>query len=162
MLLMHETHSHTHNIYTAYATAARDTLTYSQHLHSVYYCCTAARELILKDFAFDGDDTRMRRAGHVMAQSLAINLALVTCKDPLRISLTNHLRSSLQQAVQTMGAQVGGGVVAYVLGLCVCRLDAGCWGEEGGIRSMRMWFWVLGACLCVGFCAIVSSVSAVF
>eukprot|EP00123_Amoebidium_parasiticum_P018848 comp24302_c0_seq2/m.45619 comp24302_c0_seq2/g.45619 ORF comp24302_c0_seq2/g.45619 comp24302_c0_seq2/m.45619 type:complete len:1529 (-) comp24302_c0_seq2:771-5357(-) len=66
---------------------------------SVHYCCQATRELILKDFALESDEQKMRRAAQMMAQSLAVNLALVTCKDPLRISLTNHLRSSLQQAV---------------------------------------------------------------
>eukprot|EP00124_Ichthyophonus_hoferi_P004310 Ihof_evm1s459 gene=Ihof_evmTU1s459 len=66
---------------------------------SVHYCCQATRELILKDFALESDEGKMRRAGQMMAQSLAVNLALVTCKDPLRISLTNHLRSSLQQTV---------------------------------------------------------------
>jgi CCR4-NOT transcription complex subunit 1 len=69
---------------------------------SVYYCCTASRELILKDMAWETDESRVRRAAHVMAQSLAINLALVTCKDLLRSALTTHLRTSLQAAVQSL------------------------------------------------------------
>eukprot|EP01134_Creolimax_fragrantissima_P000786 CFRG0786T1 len=67
---------------------------------SVYYCCTASRELVLKDFAMDGDENRMRHAAQVMAQSLSINLALVTCKDPLRATLANHLRVNFQQGLQ--------------------------------------------------------------
>ncbi|KNC78974.1 hypothetical protein SARC_08613 [Sphaeroforma arctica JP610] len=67
---------------------------------SVYYCCTASRELVLKDFAMDGDENRMRHAAQVMAQSLSINLALVTCKDPLRATLANHLRTNFQHALQ--------------------------------------------------------------
>ena len=38
----------------------------------------------------------MRKAAHLMVASLAGSLALVTCKDPLRVSLTNSLRSILQ------------------------------------------------------------------
>ena len=51
---------------------------------AVMTACTTTRELIVKDFAMDHDDAKMRQYARVMVQSLASNLAMVTCKDPLR------------------------------------------------------------------------------
>lgn len=45
------------------------------------------------------DEQRMRKAAHLMVGSLAGSLALVTCRDPLRTSLTNRLRSLLAQGL---------------------------------------------------------------
>jgi CCR4-NOT transcription complex subunit 1 len=59
------------------------------------------RELILKDFAMEPDETRMRKAAQLMVASLAGSLALVTCKEPLRVSMATQLRQAL---VQTAGA----------------------------------------------------------
>ena len=53
----------------------------------------------LQDFAVEPDEQRMRKAAHLMVGSLAGSLALVTCRDPLRTSLTNRLRSLLQQGL---------------------------------------------------------------
>lgn len=47
------------------------------------------------------DEQRMRVAAHLMVGSLAGSLALVTCRDPLRTSLTNRLRSLLAQGLDT-------------------------------------------------------------
>lgn len=62
---------------------------------SVTIACYTTVELLLKDFAMDPDEGRMRKAAHLMVQSLAGSLALVTCKDPLRVSMTNNLRQLL-------------------------------------------------------------------
>ncbi len=40
------------------------------------------------------------QAAHLMVSSLAGSLALVTCKEPLRVSLSNQLRVLLQQVPQ--------------------------------------------------------------
>jgi hypothetical protein len=37
----------------------------------------------------------MKEAAHLMVQSLTCSLALVTCKEPLRVSISNHLRALL-------------------------------------------------------------------
>lgn len=59
--------------------------------------CMTTRELILKDFAMEPDEQRMRKAAHLMVSSLAGSLALVTCKEPLRVSIANQLRQALVQ-----------------------------------------------------------------
>lgn len=45
------------------------------------------------------DEQRMRKAAHLMVSSLAGSLALVTCKDPLRVSLMQQMRNMLQSNV---------------------------------------------------------------
>jgi hypothetical protein len=65
---------------------------------SVTIACITSKELIVKDFAFEPDDNKMRKAAHLMVSSLAGSLALVTCKEPLRVSIGNHLRNLMSQA----------------------------------------------------------------
>jgi CCR4-NOT transcription complex subunit 1 len=44
----------------------------------------------------------MRKAAHLMVSSLAGSLALVTCKDPLKVALTNTLRALMNQVRSQM------------------------------------------------------------
>ncbi|CAO1632939.1 unnamed protein product [Parajaminaea phylloscopi] len=60
---------------------------------SVTIASISTRELVTKDFAMEGDEGRMRDAAHQMAANLAGSLALVTCKEPLRISLVTNARN---------------------------------------------------------------------
>lgn len=66
---------------------------------SVTIACMTTYELVTKDYANDPDENRMRAAAHLMVSSLAGSLALVTCKEPLRVSLSNQLRQMLQPQV---------------------------------------------------------------
>ncbi|CAH8310228.1 unnamed protein product [Eruca vesicaria subsp. sativa] len=63
---------------------------------SVCIACQTTKELVLKDYASEPDETRIYNAAHLMVASLAGSLAHVTCKEPLRTSISGHLRSSLQ------------------------------------------------------------------
>ncbi|KAN0062874.1 CCR4-NOT core subunit cdc39 [Thecaphora frezii] len=65
---------------------------------SVTIASISTRELVMKDFAMEGDENRMGKAAHQMAQNLAGSLALVTCKEPLRISMVTHARSLFLQS----------------------------------------------------------------
>lgn len=60
---------------------------------SVTIASISTRELVTKDFAMEGDESKMRDAAHQMAANLAGSLALVTCKEPLRISLVTNARN---------------------------------------------------------------------
>jgi len=64
---------------------------------SVTIACITTREMIMKDFAMEPDEKRMRKAAHLMVSNLAGALALVTCKEPLRASMGSHLRQLLDQ-----------------------------------------------------------------
>ncbi|CAN6981983.1 unnamed protein product [Brassica rapa subsp. trilocularis] len=63
---------------------------------SVCIACQTTKELVLKDYALEPDETRIYSAAHLMVASLAGSLAHVTCKEPLRTSISGHLRSLLQ------------------------------------------------------------------
>ncbi|CAO3700331.1 unnamed protein product [Rhizopus stolonifer] len=60
---------------------------------SVAIASVSTRELILKDFAAESDENKMRKAAHMMARSLAGSLAMVTCKEPLRVSMINNMQN---------------------------------------------------------------------
>lgn len=62
---------------------------------SVTIALITTRELVLKDFAYDGDFAKVLKAADLIVQNLAGSLALVTCREPLKMSLTTNLKKSL-------------------------------------------------------------------
>ncbi|GJN94007.1 hypothetical protein Rhopal_007070-T1 [Rhodotorula paludigena] len=73
---------------------------------SVTIAGNLTRKLTMKDFAMEGDESKMATAAHLMVQNLAGSLALVTCKEPLRLTRPDaalperlHLRVALEQAI---------------------------------------------------------------
>lgn len=79
----------------------------------------------MQDFAVEPDEQRVRKAAHLMVGSLAGSLALVTCRDPLRTSLTNRLRSLLAQGLDAAALEqyVQVWCLAHVICLGVIRRD---------------------------------------
>jgi hypothetical protein len=73
---------------------------------SVTIACVTTRELIMKDFAMEPDENKIRKAAHQMVQNLTGSLALVTCKEPLRVSIVNHLGALLDQASAQLDRQL--------------------------------------------------------
>ena len=61
---------------------------------SVTIASIAAGSLLHKDFACEEDQDRIRQAGERLVRELARNLALVTCKEPLRTSMGNFIRKA--------------------------------------------------------------------
>lgn len=68
---------------------------------SVTIACITTRELVAKDFATESDENRTRKAAQLMVSNLAGSLALVTCKEPLRVSIAKHLRALVQQQLSS-------------------------------------------------------------
>lgn len=54
-------------------------------------------QLITKDFAMEPDEEKVRHAARNMVRQLAGSLALVTCKEPLKMSMTNYIRMIQQE-----------------------------------------------------------------
>lgn len=63
---------------------------------SVTIALITTRELVLKDFAFDQNYNKILNAANLIVQNLAGSLALVTCREPLKMQLTTNLKKSLQ------------------------------------------------------------------
>ena len=59
---------------------------------SITIATIATSSLIHKDFAREPDEDRVRRAAQQMVRKLSGSLALVTCKEPLKMSMTNYIR----------------------------------------------------------------------
>ena len=62
---------------------------------SVTIACITTKEIVTKDFATEGDENKMHKAARLIVANLAGSLALVTCRDPLRSSISTHLRQLL-------------------------------------------------------------------
>ncbi|KAI9844771.1 MAG: hypothetical protein M1837_005304 [Sclerophora amabilis] len=59
---------------------------------SVTIAAISTTQLIHKDFATESNEDRVRQCALTMVKALAGSLALVTCKEPLRMSMTNYIR----------------------------------------------------------------------
>ncbi|CAM6118665.1 unnamed protein product [Calypogeia fissa] len=88
---------------------------------SVTIACMTTRELVLKDYAMETDADRTHQSANLMVASLSGSLAHVTCKEPLRVAMANHLRNLLQTL------NVGGDVLEQAVQLVTNdNLDLGC------------------------------------
>jgi CCR4-NOT transcription complex subunit 1 len=88
---------------------------------SVTIAGVTTKQLILKDFAQEPNEQNLRRAAHLMISNLAGSMALVTCKEPLRVSIGNHLRSLLAQSISDQS------VVEQIVQVCSNdNLELGC------------------------------------
>ncbi|KAF2730810.1 Not1-domain-containing protein [Polyplosphaeria fusca] len=59
---------------------------------SVTIAAISTSQLVSKDFAMEPDEEKLRQAAHTVVKSLSGALALVTCKEPLRMSIMNNIR----------------------------------------------------------------------
>ncbi|KAI9803030.1 MAG: hypothetical protein M1825_002265 [Sarcosagium campestre] len=59
---------------------------------SVTIAAISTAQLIHKDFGMEPNEERVRQSALTMVKALAGSLALVTCKEPLRMSMTNYIR----------------------------------------------------------------------
>jgi CCR4-NOT transcription complex subunit 1 len=97
---------------------------------SVTIACLTTKELIVKDFAMESDENKMRKAAQLMVSNLSGSLALVTCKEPLRVSVGTNLRNLLQSALAGAGITIGAGeeqMIEQVVQVCANdNLELGC------------------------------------
>ncbi|KAI1629947.1 CCR4-Not complex component, Not1-domain-containing protein [Exophiala viscosa] len=63
---------------------------------SITIASISTAQLISKDYSLEPDAERYRTAARSMVKSLAGSLALVTCKEPLRMSISNYIRRPTQ------------------------------------------------------------------
>ena len=59
---------------------------------SVTIASISTSQLVGKDFAIEGDESKYRDSSNAVVKSLAGSLALVTCKEPLRMAISNNIR----------------------------------------------------------------------
>lgn len=61
---------------------------------------TTCEQIIKKDFALDPDESRMRAASHHMVRHMISGLALITCKEPVFISISNNLKTAFMTTLR--------------------------------------------------------------
>ncbi|KAL3469528.1 CCR4-Not complex component, Not1-domain-containing protein [Aspergillus californicus] len=64
---------------------------------SVTIASISTVQLVSKDFAMELDEEKFRHAAGNVVRQLAGSLALVTCKEPLKVSMTNYIRMIQQE-----------------------------------------------------------------
>lgn len=64
---------------------------------SVTIALITTKELVIKDFALEPDEKKLMKGATLIVQNLAGNLALVTCREPLKIALQHTLKTILDQ-----------------------------------------------------------------
>ncbi|KAI7748630.1 hypothetical protein M8C21_012430, partial [Ambrosia artemisiifolia] len=91
---------------------------------SVSIATQTTKELVLKvDYAMESDESRIHSAAHLMVASLAGSLAHVTCKEPLRGSISSQLRNNLQALSGNISSELLEHAVQLVTN---DNLDLGC------------------------------------
>jgi len=97
---------------------------------SVTIACITTKEIVTKDFAMESDDNKMRKAGQLMVANLAGSLALVTCREPLRTSVSTHLRQLLTpntSGAETKLTEQEQNVIEQCVQICATdNLELGC------------------------------------
>ncbi len=118
---------------------------------SVTIACITTKEIVTKDFAMESDENKMMKAAQLMVANLAGSLALVTCREPLRASVSTHLRQLLLNSAtggnsESTNVQLGD-EVQNVIDQCVSscsqdNLELGCMliekaATEKAVRDME-------------------------
>ncbi|KAL5022887.1 hypothetical protein ScPMuIL_002042 [Solemya velum] len=67
---------------------------------SIKFALPTCEQIIKKDFALDPEETRMRAAAHHMVRHMTAGMALITCREPLYITITNNLKNAFMATLR--------------------------------------------------------------
>ncbi|XP_033113474.1 CCR4-NOT transcription complex subunit 1-like isoform X3 [Anneissia japonica] len=60
---------------------------------SIKIALTTCEQIVKKDFALDPEENRIRLAAHHMVRNLTAGMAMITCREPLLLSISNNFKS---------------------------------------------------------------------
>ncbi|GCC35607.1 hypothetical protein chiPu_0014093 [Chiloscyllium punctatum] len=66
---------------------------------------TTCEQIVRKDFALDSEESRMRVAAHHMMRNLTAGMAMITCREPLLMSIATNLKNNFATALRTASPQ---------------------------------------------------------
>ncbi|XP_066875409.1 CCR4-NOT transcription complex subunit 1 isoform X7 [Kogia breviceps] len=72
---------------------------------SIKIAMTTCEQIVRKDFALDSEESRMRIAAHHMMRNLTAGMAMITCREPLLMSISTNLKNSFASALRTASPQ---------------------------------------------------------
>ncbi|XP_041077409.1 CCR4-NOT transcription complex subunit 1-like isoform X2 [Polyodon spathula] len=67
---------------------------------SIKIAMTTCEQIVRKDFALDSEESRMRVAAHHMMRNLTAGMAMITCREPLLMSIASNLKNSFATALR--------------------------------------------------------------
>uniref|UniRef100_A0A673NA98 CCR4-NOT transcription complex subunit 1 n=1 Tax=Sinocyclocheilus rhinocerous TaxID=307959 RepID=A0A673NA98_9TELE len=67
---------------------------------SIKIAMTTCEQIVRKDFALDSEESHMRVAAHHMMRNLTAGMAMITCREPLLISIATNLKNSFAAALR--------------------------------------------------------------
>ncbi|KAK6167378.1 hypothetical protein SNE40_021420 [Patella caerulea] len=67
---------------------------------SIKIALTTCEQIAKKDFALDPEEGRMRSAAHSMVRNITSGLALITCREPLFINISNNLKTAFMATLR--------------------------------------------------------------
>lgn len=67
---------------------------------SIKISLTTCEQIVKKDFALDPEESRMQIASHHMVRNLTAGMTMITCRDPLMISINTNLKSAFTTALR--------------------------------------------------------------
>ncbi|KAM4720886.1 CCR4-NOT transcription complex subunit 1 isoform 2-T2 [Rhinophrynus dorsalis] len=72
---------------------------------SIKIAMTTCEQIVRKDFALDSEESRMRLAAHHMMRNLTAGMAMITCREPLLMSIATNLKNSFATAMRAASPQ---------------------------------------------------------
>ncbi|XP_043382415.1 CCR4-NOT transcription complex subunit 1 isoform X21 [Chelonia mydas] len=72
---------------------------------SIKIAMTTCEQIVRKDFALDSEESRMRVAAHHMMRNLTAGMAMITCREPLMMSIATNLKNSFATALRAASPQ---------------------------------------------------------
>ncbi|XP_035217967.1 CCR4-NOT transcription complex subunit 1-like [Stegodyphus dumicola] len=72
---------------------------------SIKISLTSCEQIIKKDFALDPEESRMRISAHHMIRSLTAGMVMITCRDPLFMSIHTNLRNNFLSTLRNATPQ---------------------------------------------------------
>nr|XP_020028329.1 CCR4-NOT transcription complex subunit 1 isoform X9 [Castor canadensis] len=72
---------------------------------SIKIAMTTCEQIVRKDFALDSEESRMRIAAHHMMRNLTAGMAMITCREPLLMSISTNLKNSFASALRAASPQ---------------------------------------------------------
>jgi len=90
---------------------------------SVTIAIFTTRELVLKDFSLEPDEKKLMRGANLIVQNLAGNLALVTCREPMKSGFQQNFKQILDQVNLNLDDQLKEEIIETTT---IANLDLGC------------------------------------
>ncbi|PIO34363.1 hypothetical protein AB205_0070670 [Aquarana catesbeiana] len=72
---------------------------------SIKIAMTTCEQIVRKDFALDSEESRMRVAAHHMMRNLTAGMAMITCREPLLMSIATNLKTSFATSMRAASPQ---------------------------------------------------------